>query len=247
MSARAIATSALTGLVKDFIFINQKWKSDKAMPILGTDVVVNPDDVDGSFDIEVDIGVSQAERQLLVQQYDYLAQFGTQAGIPMGLMTPMHLEKIQKRKYNLFNINIDDLMLTEQQFAQEMQKREQNKPQEDWKEFVQMDRLYPLLARTEQAQILSRLGIQPDPNAQVAGIPQARDILANQSKQQDAQLKAQEKVQDMMFKREEHAMDMQGKQQELRNKTIGSKIDLVGKIVTMKGKNDTTGRNTERN
>lgn len=246
MSARAIATSVLTGLVKDFIFINQKWKSDQPMPILGSDVVVEPDDVDGNFDIEVDIGVSQAERQLLVQQYDYLAQFGTQAGIPMGLMTPLHLEKIQKRKYNLFNINIDDLMLSEQEFAQEMQKREQNKPKEDWKEFVQMDKLYPLLARTEQAQILSRLGIQPDPNAQVAGIPQARDILANQSKQQDAQLRTQEKVQDMMFKREEHAMDMQGKREELRNKAIGSKIDLVGKIVTMKGKNDSTGRNTER-
>ena len=51
----------------------------------------------------------------------------------------------------------------------------------------------------------------------------------------------------MMFKRKEEQMDMQGKQQELRNKTIGSQIDLVGKIVTMKGKNDTTGRNTERN
>jgi len=160
------------------------------------------------------------------------------------LMTPMHLEKIQKRKYNLFNINIDDLMLSEQEFAQEMQQREQNKPKEDWKEFVQMDKLYPLLARTEQAQILSRLGIQPDPNAQVAGIPQARDILANQSKQQDAQLRTQEKVQDMMFKREEHAMDMQSKREELRNKAIGSKIDLVGKIanVAMKGKNENNGK-----
>ena len=49
-----------------------------------------------------------------------------------------------------------------------------------------------------------------------------------------------------MFKREEHAMDMQGKREELRNKAIGSKIDLVGKIVTMKGNNDSTGRNTER-
>ena len=166
----------------------------------------------------------------------------------MGLMTPLHLEKIQKRKYNLFNINIDDLMLSEQEFAQEMQKREQNKPKEDGKEFVQMDKLYPALTRNEQMQILARLGIQPDPNAQVAGIPQARDILANQSKQQDAQLRTQEKVQDMMFKREEHAMDMQGKREELRNKAISSKIDLVGKIAhaAMKGNNDSTGRNTER-
>jgi len=51
MSARAIATSALTGLVKDFIFINQKWKSDQPMPILGSECCGEPDDVDGNFDI----------------------------------------------------------------------------------------------------------------------------------------------------------------------------------------------------
>lgn len=245
MSAKAIATSALTGLVKDYIFINQKWKSDQPTQILGTDVVVNPQDVDGQFDIEIDIGVSPAERQLLIQQYDFFAQFATQAGIPMGLMTPLHLEKIQKRKYNLFNINIDELMLSEQEYQQEMQKREQNKPKESWKEFLQLDKIYPLLTRNEQMQILQKLEINPDVQGQVAGIPQSKDILANQSNQQQSQVKVQEAAQlsqikmseaqqKMMQEREKHQLNVAGKKVDLKAKILSSQLDLV-----KKGQNDT--------
>jgi hypothetical protein len=247
MSAKAIATSALTGVVKDFIFINRKWKTEQPQPILGTDISIQPQDWDSEFDIEIDIGVSAAEKQLLVQQYDFFAQFATQAGIPMGLMNPQHLAKIQKRKYNLFNINIDELMYTDQQFMQETQKREQNKPKEDWREFVAIDKMFPLLARSEQAQILQKLEIQPDPQAQVAGIPQARDILAAQSKAQDtqaksnvlqqsAQIKAAEAMQKMKQEEQKHNMDMQGKVVDLNVKREGAKIDLISKV--MKGQND---------
>ena len=235
MSAKLLGNGAITGVIRDFIFINQRWRSEDPIKLLGTDIQINPEDLDGEYDIEIDIGVSPAEKQQIAQQYELLAQFATQAGIPMGLMTPAHLAKIQKRKYGVFNTNIDDLMFTQDEYMAEAQKREQNKPKEDWKEFVQMDKLYPLLARTEQAQILDRLGIQPDPQAQVAGIPQAKDLIAAQSKQGDAQIKMAEAKQKMAMESQKHQMDMQGKQVDLQAKVLTHRMNLASK--TQKGQN----------
>jgi len=161
------------------------------MRLLGTDIVVNPDDMLGEHDIEVDIGVGPAEKNALANQMDLLVQFGTQAGVNMGIMTPLHIMKAEKKKYKLLGIKVDDCMVTEQEFQQAEQAKAQQAPKEDWKEFVQMDKLYPLLTRNEQMQILQKMGIQPDQQGQVAGIPQAKDILSAQAKQQDSQLKSQ--------------------------------------------------------
>jgi hypothetical protein len=239
MSAKLLGNGPITGVVRDFIFINQKWRNDDPIRLLGTDIVVNPEDLDGEYDIEIDIGVSPAEKQAAANQLDLLIQFGTQAGIPMGIMTPMHLLKAQKKKYSQLNINVDDLLTTEQQFAQNEEMKKQQAPKEDWREFVAIDKLYPMLARSEQMQILQKLEIQPDPNAQVAGIPQARDMIAAQSKQGDAQLKAQEAQQKMQMEREKHQLDMSAKQMDVQANAMNKKIDLESKIIQsrMKGQN----------
>ena len=98
----------------------------------------------------------------MAQAVDNLIQFDTQVGLPMGLTDPVKLSKTVKKKYSLLNINIDDLLFTEQQVAQEIQRRQQNKPKEDWKEFVAIDKLFPFLAPSEKAQVLGKLEIQPD-------------------------------------------------------------------------------------
>lgn len=190
--ARILGNGAIMGVIRDFIFINQKWPPESAMKLLGTNIVVNPEDMMGEHDIEIDIGVGPAEKTAMANQLDLLIQFGTQAGVQLGIMTPLHMIRAEKKKYKLLGVKVDDLLLTEQEFQQEQQRKAQEPPKEDWKEFVQMDKLYPLLTRNEQAQILQRMGIQPDPNAQVAGIPQAKDVMDAQAKQQDTQLRAVE-------------------------------------------------------
>ena len=127
MSAKLIGNGPITGLIRDFIFINQKWRSEDPIRILGTDIEVNPQDLDGEYDIEIDIGVSAGEKQQIAQHLDMLVQFATQAGLQMGIMEPMHLIKIQKKKYQMLNIAVDDLMLSEQQFMarQQMQQQQQ--------------------------------------------------------------------------------------------------------------------------
>ena len=127
MSAKLIGNGPITGLIRDFIFINQKWRSEDPIRILGTDIEVNPQDLDGEYDIEIDIGVSAGEKQQIAQHLDMLVQFATQAGLQMGIMDPMHIIKIQKKKYQMLNIAVDDLMLSEQQFMarQQMQQQQQ--------------------------------------------------------------------------------------------------------------------------
>lgn len=61
---------------------------------------------------------------------------------------------------------------------------QKNMPPEphDPREFIQMDKLYPLLSRIEQMQILEELNIVPDPNAKIVGMVTAPDILEAQTK-----------------------------------------------------------------
>jgi hypothetical protein len=123
LTARILGNGIILGIIRDFIFINQKWPPSTDIRILGTDVTVNPDDLTGEHEIEIDIGVTEAEKSAMANQLDLLIQFGTQAGIQMGIMTPMHIIKAQRKKYRLLGIKVDDLMLTEQQYTMQQQQQ----------------------------------------------------------------------------------------------------------------------------
>lgn len=224
------------GILRDFVFINQKFPNQDPIKLLGEGIEVNPDDLQGEFDIEIDVGVGPAEKQQMANQMDLLVQFATQAGIPLGIMTPIHILRAQKKKYSLLDIKVTDCMLTEQEFKQGEEAKKNEPPKEDWKEFVQMDKLYQYLTRSEQSQILQRLGIQPDPQGQVAGLPMAKDVLNAQAKQGDAQIKMAEAQQKMGMEKEKFRMDMMGKQADLQAQTTMKKMDLIGKTIDIRNK-----------
>jgi hypothetical protein len=115
MTARLLSNGPIMGVIRDFIFINQKWPTSDPINLLGQNIEINPADLDGEYDISIDIGVSPEEKQQAAQQLDLLIQFGTQAGIQMGVMKPVHILRAQKKKYSLINIPVDDLMVTEQE------------------------------------------------------------------------------------------------------------------------------------
>jgi len=82
----------------------------------------------------------------------------------MGLMDRVHLLRAMKKKYKYLGTKVDDLMKTEQQIIQEEQQKAQEPPQQkDWKEFVQMDKLFVYMTPMEQYQIIQQLGLKPDP------------------------------------------------------------------------------------
>lgn len=191
MMARLLGNGPLKGLVRDFIFINQKWPSEDQQ-ILGSNIQINAQDLMGEYDIVVDVGVGPAEKQAMANQLDMLIQFDTQAGMPLGLVNPLHILRTQKKKYRLLNIPVDDLFNPEQMVAQQVKEAEDKKknapPPSPIKENVSIDKLWPYLSVNEQNQVLTEMGIKPDPNKKVGGIPTASEMLDHNKAVMDQQL-----------------------------------------------------------
>jgi hypothetical protein len=202
--ARILGNGILMGIIRDFIFINQKWPPQTDIRILGTDITVNADDLTGEHEIEIDIGVSAAEKNAMANQVDLLIQFGTQAGIQMGIMSPLHIIKAQKKKYRLLGIKADDLMFTEQEFEQQ-QKQAQSQPQQPPPEQQAMQQ------KMQMEQQKMQMGMEQK---------KAELQLVGQSKQMDAQLTTAQKTQEMKQKEEQHRM-------ELRHKAEKHRQDMV--------------------
>lgn len=131
LSAKALGNGPITGLIKDFIFINKTWPPTEEIKLLGQDLIVKPEDVQGEFDVEIDIGVSPGEKQAIANQLDMLVQFATQAGLQMGIMTPEHILKAQKKKFAQLNIVVDDLLVSVPEFKQIQQQKQQEQPPPD--------------------------------------------------------------------------------------------------------------------
>jgi len=243
LEAKQVGNSAMSGIIRDFIFINQKWPSDDPVKILGTQITVNKEDLEGKFDIEIDIGVSPAEKLQMAQQVDLFLQFGTQVGMKLGMTDPIKLKNAVDKKYALLGLNMENAMFSVEEMQQKIEEARKQPPKEDWREFVQIDKLYPLLTRNEQMQILSKLEIQPDQRGQVAGIPQARDILTAKTKMAEQQNNNQGAMQELAIAREKHAMDMQGKKVDQRAKLVDA---LTKAYQAEKGKNDRAGDNQPR-
>jgi hypothetical protein len=191
--ARVLGNGVLMGIIRDFIFINQKWPPQTDIRILGTEITVNKDDMTGEHEIEIDIGVSAAEKTAMANQIDLLIQFGTQAGIPMGIMTPTHIIKAQKKKYRLWGLKVDDLMATEQEFQQAQKNKQPQGPSPE----------------QQQAEMEMKL-------------KQAEMQLAMQTKQADAEMNKQRFGMEMQFNQAKSQQELRGNeekhQQDMRHK-----------------------------
>ena len=182
MAAKALGNGAISGVIRDFVFINQKWPSQDPIILLGQDIQINPGDLDGEYDIEIDIGVSPAEKQAIANQLDLLIQFMTQAGLQMGIATPQHVLKAIRKKFSQLNIVVDDLLVSGPEFQQiEEQKKQQ--------------------AANQPPPV--------DPAQQQMQMQQAQQQAQAQQAQAKSQMDMQERQQQMAFEQETHRMNMQ--------------------------------------
>ncbi len=62
----------------------------------------------------------------------------------------------------------------------------------DMRQYIQIDKMYPLMTRAEQMQVLAEIGITPDPQGEVAGLPDAstamkthQNLQANRMREQN--------------------------------------------------------------
>lgn len=109
-TASLLCKGQIKGVILDFIFINKKFPSPPVdMSEYG--ITVDPTEFANSkFDLIIDIGVSPEEKNAVANQLDLLVQFGTQAGLNLGIMTPQQLAKTIKKKYTILGINVDELV-----------------------------------------------------------------------------------------------------------------------------------------
>lgn len=206
MAAKHIGNGAITGVIKDFIFINQKWPTQDPIKLLGQDIVINPEDLQGEYDIEIDIGVSPAERQAIANQIDMLIQFGTQVGIPMGIMEETHMLRAQKKKFSQLNIMVDDLMLSEPQFQQKKEQQQQQPPQPSPEEMQMQQQAQQSQMQAQQKMAESQQKMQFE-QAKMQGEMELMRMELQLAREQNQaeQLKIQLELQQA---REEHRMKM---------------------------------------
>lgn len=64
----------------------------------------------------------------------------------------------------------------------------------DMRQYIQIDKMYSLMTRNEQMQILSEIGITPDPEGEVAGLPDASKTMQAQQHLKDTEVREANKA-----------------------------------------------------
>jgi transcriptional regulator with XRE-family HTH domain len=213
--AKIIGNGAIRGLIRDFIEINIIWPEESKLLIESTGKEITPEMLMKIADIDIDIGVGAAEKNAMANQIELMIQFATSAGIQMGIMTPTHVARMQKKKYRLLGVKVEDLMMSDQEIAAAQKAAEEAKAANppDIKEYCQIDKIYPMLTPIEQQQVLNAFGIKPDPKRLVLP-PQALsgesplEIAKLQLEIQKTQMEAKKYEQDMAFRTKEMQMKM---------------------------------------
>jgi hypothetical protein len=167
----------------------------------------------------------------------------------MGLMERTHMLRAIKKKYKYLGTKVDDLMKTEQQLAQEDEQKKQEPPkQQDWKEFVAIDKLFVLMTPMEQYQILVQLGLKPDPRRMQMSPEQMSGERPMQEKAQAPDpMKQAEAQMNLKMKEAEHGQKMQQADQSHKMGMIKSAIDMKTAMdSTKQGTNRPYPQGTER-
>ncbi len=205
--AALMGNGPFLGVIRDFIFINQKWPSEDPIRLLGTNIVVNPEDLDGEYDIEVDIGTSPSEKQATANQIDLFIQFGTQAGLQMGIVDEIGMRNAIKTKYRVLGINASSWMVDEKTFKAKQDAKQKQPPPPDPNQIkMQMDQ-----QAAQQAQQVEQQKLQMEQQAQ-----QAELQFKSQEHQMEMQFAQAEFQQKMKFNEELHRQTMEQKQQAAR-------------------------------
>jgi len=189
--AALMGNGPFMGIIRDFIFINQKWPGDDPIRLLGTNIEINPGDLDGEYDIEVDIGTSPSEKQAIANQIDLFIQFATQAGLQLGIVKPEGIMRAQRKKYRVLGINMNDCMIDEKTFkAEQAQKMQEQQAMQEQQMQMQQAQLQGQQQAEQQQQ---GMAIQ----------------LEGEKHQQGMKQSADKHEQEMVQKSQKHIMDME--------------------------------------
>lgn len=124
-------------LLRQMIAIVQLYPPDDVVRLVGSPIEVTPDDLQGKFDIVIDVGVGPQEKQAVAIELDNHIKFLTQAGIQLGVASTEHLANTVNKKFEILDINAKNLMKP----IEEIQKEAANKPDQQAQMQQQMQQM----------------------------------------------------------------------------------------------------------
>jgi hypothetical protein len=91
----------------------------------------------------------------------------------------------------------------------------------DMRQYVQIDKMYPLMTRTEQMQVLTEIGITPDPEGEVAGLPDASKTMQAHQHLKDTAAREGNKATQNETERLKVVLDARGKEKDRNAVQVG--------------------------
>ncbi len=114
-------------VLRRFIDILRLHPPEDDINVLGQDIQIDQIDFEGNYFVNIDVGVGPQENRGKAQLMDAHLQFLAKAGIEMGVANQTHVIKTITRKGNYLDIDMSDLIFTEEEFA-EFKRMQQGPP-----------------------------------------------------------------------------------------------------------------------
>ncbi len=105
-------------VLRRFIDILRLHPPEDDINVLGQDIQIDQIDFEGNYFVNIDVGVGPQENRGKAQLMDAHLQFLAKAGIEMGVANQTHVIKTITRKGNYLDIDMSDLIFTEEEFAE---------------------------------------------------------------------------------------------------------------------------------
>lgn len=171
--ARIFAETGFKRLFRMLIESNMKFIDQKQIiRLTNEELEINPDDLDGQFDLVVNSGMGISDKQEQVNNLQQMLQITSEVLLPMGVATPGHVYNIVKNLYEQMGFkNVDDFLMNPQQ-QQQMRMQQQmqgGQPQPQGQ---------PQGGQPQQGQPPQRPPQQGSPQPQQGGQPSPEQIMA---------------------------------------------------------------------
>ncbi len=101
------------------------YEPEDDVDVVGEEIQVTKEDLRGEYFVQIDVGSGPQDSQQRAQIMDSHLQFLLQVGLQAGFAKPEHVLRTVTRKFDYLDIDMSDLMLTEEEFNAEQQRKRQ--------------------------------------------------------------------------------------------------------------------------
>lgn len=105
-------------ILRRILDIMRMWPPEDDVEMVGGDIVIRPEDLHAHYSIDIEVGVGSHDRQNQAQMLEQLIVFGTQVGLPSGMMTKEQIVAAQKAKFEYLDMDVTEFIQSPDAMAQ---------------------------------------------------------------------------------------------------------------------------------